>query len=255
MKITATELKNYFGKYLKSVIERDEEIIITKNNKNVARLVPYLTDIDRYFTLRENALEYQYNQVRVSYEEFMQIYENSDSRMEFINGEIYLLSSPSLYHQGILGELLVLFNRHFKGKSCKPFIAPFDVHFFKQDIKDPDVMQPDLIVLCDLENNINEKGKYTGTPTLTLEVLSPSTRSKDMVYKLNTFMTSGVSEFWMIDPDSYQITIYLFKDYKVEEMKVYKKGEIATSVVFEGLNADVSELFSTIKLLEKMRTE
>ena len=38
------------------------------------------------------------------------------------------------------------------------FVAPFDVHFRKKDIKDPDVMQPDIIVLCDLENNINEKG-------------------------------------------------------------------------------------------------
>ncbi|HZK71642.1 MAG TPA: Uma2 family endonuclease [Clostridia bacterium] len=110
------------------------------------------------------------------------------------------MSSPNIFHQAILGNLLVLFKEHFKGKKCRPFLAPFDVHFRKKDIKDPDVMQPDLIVLCDLENNINEKGRYLGTPTLTLEILSPSTKSIDMVYKLNTFMTSGVSEFWIIDP-------------------------------------------------------
>ena len=95
--------------------------------------------------------------------------------------------------------------------------------------------QPDLIVLCDLENNINEKGRYMGTPTLTLEILSPSTRSIDMLYKLNTFMTSGVSEYWLADPDNQMITIYTFTDYEIDKMKVYKKGETAKSEIFEGI--------------------
>jgi Uma2 family endonuclease len=129
-------------------------------------------------------------------------------------------------------------------------MAPFDVHFKKQNIKDPDVMQPDLIVLCDLENNITDKGRYTGTPTLALEILSPSTRTKDMIYKLNTFMTSGVSEFWIVDPDIRRITIYSFKDNNVDKMEVYKKGEIALSEVFEGLKVDVSDVFDSIDLIK-----
>ncbi|MGI6422459.1 MAG: Uma2 family endonuclease [Syntrophomonadaceae bacterium] len=53
-------------------------------------------------------------------------------------------------------------------------------------------MQPDLLIACDLENNVNENGKYMGTPTLCVEIISKSTRSKDMVDKLNTYMLSGV---------------------------------------------------------------
>ena len=34
-----------------------------------------------------------------------------------------------------------------------------------------------------------------GIPTLVVEILSPSTRSKDMVDKLNTYMLSGVKEY------------------------------------------------------------
>jgi Uma2 family endonuclease len=104
-------------------------------------------------------------------------------------------------------------------------------------------MQPDLVVLCDLENNINEKGRYLGTPKLTLEISSPGTRSKDMVYKLSTFMTSGVSEFWITDPDHQRITIYNFDDYQVSTMEVYKIDEIARSVIFKGLSVDVRSLF------------
>jgi prevent-host-death family protein len=239
---TASIIKNNFGQYLKHVMEDNGEIIITKNNIRVARLVPYVSDIERYFTVRENAINYDYHNNTVSYEEFMEIYEKSNARMEFINGQIFMMSSPNIYHQSILGNLYILFKEYFKGKKCSPFIAPFDVHFKKKDIKDPDVMQPDLIVLCDLENNINEKGRYMGTPALTIEILSPSTRSIDMVYKLNTFMTSGVSEFWIVDPDGKKITIYTFTDLQVDKMEVYKAGESAVSEIFDGLSVDIDLL-------------
>ena len=249
MLTTASDMKNNFGQYLKHVTEEDEEIIITKNNVRVARLVPYVSDIEKYYTIRENAANYDYNKKTVSYEEFMEIYEKSNARMEFINGEIFMMGSPSIFHQSILGNLHVLFKEHFKGKKCRPFVAPFDVHFRKKDIKDPDVMQPDIIVLCDLENNINEKGRYLGTPTLTLEILSPSTRSIDMVYKLNTYMTSGVSEFWIIDPVSQRITIYTFVDFQMDKMDVYKAGEIAKSENFVGFSVDVKLLFDELSLI------
>ncbi len=248
MLVTATDMKNSFGKYLKSVTNDNEDIIITKNNERVARLVPYITDIDKYFSIRENALDYQYERRKVSYEEFMQIYEKSDSRMEFINGEIFLLASPNIFHQEILGDLYLLFKQYFKEKKCKPYLAPFDVHFKKQNIKDPDVMQPDLIVLCDIDNNVTVKGRYMGTPALTLEILSPSTKTKDVIYKLNTFMTSGVSEYWIVDSDTRKITIYSFTDYKVDKMETYKNGETASSEIFEGLTVNIDDLFDTLNI-------
>ncbi len=243
---TATEMKNNFGQYLKQVMDDNVEVIITKNNQKVARLVPYVTNLEKYFKLEENTAEYRYDKQTVSYEEFMEIYEKSDSRMEYINGEIWLMASPSMSHQEILGNLYMIFNQYFKGKKCKPFLAPFDVHFRKVDIDVPDVMQPDLLVICDAEGHVNEKNKYMGTPTLVLEILSKSTRSKDMVYKLNTYLTSGVGEYWVVDPKSKSILIYSFADYAIDHFTQYRMGEMASSSAFEGLYADVTELFTGI---------
>ena len=162
--ITATEFKTNLGKYLDYVIE-DHEVIITKNGKKAVRLTPYITEIERYFTVKENALDYQYGGKKVSYEEFMEIYEKSELRMEYINGEIVLLASPDAFHQDISGNLHILLRTYLKDKKCKVFYAPFDVHFYKKDLKTPDVMQPDLLIACDLEDNVNEKGRYMGTPT------------------------------------------------------------------------------------------
>jgi len=104
-------------------------------------------------------------------------------------------------------------------------------------------MQPDVLVVCDLENNVNEKGKYMGTPDLVIEILSDSTRSKDMVDKLNTYMISGVKEFWIIDPNNESILIYSFKEYEISEFTAFKKDEIARSFNFEGLEVKCSEIF------------
>ena len=241
--ITATEFKKNLGRYIDYVID-DNEVIITKNGKKAVRLTPYITEIERYFTVKENALDYQYGGKKVSYEEFMEIYERSELRMEYINGEIVLLASPDPYHQDISGNLHIHLRSYLKGRKCKVFYAPFDVHFFKKDLQTPDVMQPDLLVVCDLEDTVNEKGRYMGTPALCIEILSKSTRSKDMVDKLNTYMMSGVREFWIVDPKKQTVLLYGFKDFDIDEYTAYKTGDTLISYLFEGLAITVSEIFA-----------
>jgi len=243
--VTATDLKQNLGKYM-DYVEQQNDVVITKNGNKIARLTPYVTDIEQYFTVRENALDYQYGGKKVSYEEFMEIYEKSTLRMELINGEIYLLASPSIGHQELLGRLHLIFNEYFKGKKCRVFLAPFDVHFKKKDFNEPDVMQPDLLVVCDLEHNVTEKGKYMGTPTLVIEILSDSTRSKDMIDKLNTYRLSGVQEYWIIDQKQENIMVYGFVDYEIEKYKTFEKGDLAQSWVFNGLSADITGLFDEL---------
>ncbi len=243
--ITATELKQNLGKYL-DFVEQQNDVVLTKNGTKIARLTPYVTDIEQYFTVRERALDYQYGGKKVSYEEFLEISEKSTLRMELINGEIVLLASPNLEHQELLGRLYLLFHTFFKGKKCRVFLAPFDVHLKKKDLKVPDVMQPDVLVACDVENNVTEKGRYMGTPTLVIEILSDSTRSKDMVDKLNTYMLAGVKEYWIIDTKQESILIYSFSECCIDTCKAYEKGSIARSMIFEGLSTEVEALFNDL---------
>ena len=243
--ITATEFKQNLGKYL-DFVEGQNDVVITKNGVKIARLTPYITDIEQYFTVREKALDYQYGGKKVSYEEFMEINEKSTLRMELINGEIYLLSSPNIGHQEILGRLYLLYNQYFKDKKCRVFLAPFDVHLNKKDMNTPDVVQPDLLVACDLENNVTEKGRYMGTPDLVVEILSDSTRNKDMIDKLNSYMLSRVKEYWVVDPKQETIIIYSFENNEIDRIRAFERGSVARSMVFDGLSADIDNLFSDL---------
>lgn len=244
--ITATELKKNLGKYLDYVSDNNE-VIVTKNGEKSVRMTPYLSDYARYnlMKLKEQSLDYQYAGKKVSYEEFMDIYEKSDLRMEFIDGEIILLGSPNFAHQEISGSLYIIFSKYLKDKKCKVVYAPFDVHFYKPGINDPDVCQPDLLIACDIEEKLDEKGRYMGTPSLVVEIISPSTRSVDMVKKLNTYMLSGVKEYWLADPKQKTIIVYVFNDRQIDSFTIYKNGEAAASQIFDRLTAPLAEVFTT----------
>ena len=120
VKVNSTELQNNFGKYL--MLAAREDIIITRNGTEIAKLsalsdVPAENDTEPA-AIREEAEEYHYGGRKASYEEFLELSQNSEERYEYIDGEIYLLASPKTTHQRALTEILVSFTTGFRGKSA-----------------------------------------------------------------------------------------------------------------------------------------
>ena len=99
---------------------------------------------------------------------------------------------------------------------------------------DPNVVQPDILVICDFEN-VDENHRYQGKPTLVIEVLSKSTRSKDLVKKLNLYMMSDIPEYWIVNPMDKTIHIYRFKNREMDEMAHFEMGDDIKSFVFSNL--------------------
>jgi prevent-host-death family protein len=240
MKVPSTDAQNNFGKYLKYA-EAGEEIVVTRKGKDVARIVP--CEPTGGGLLREGAAEYAAGSVKMSYEDFLELSEKSEQRFELIDGVVYNLASPTFDHQRIVGELYVSFYNWFKGKSCIVLVSPFDVTLFKSE-DNPSVVQPDLLVMCD-RHNVDAKGKYRGTPELVVEVLSVSTRSKDMLVKLDLYMQSGVREYWVVNPFNEEIHVYKFEEGELTDNRAFirRAAEIASSFCFEGLQVELAGVF------------
>ncbi|MCW3490185.1 Uma2 family endonuclease [Dethiobacter alkaliphilus] len=243
MRVSTTDLQNAFGKYL-SLVEK-EDIIVVKNGKSVAKLVHYIEP--DFYVVREEA--HSYKPVRkISYDEYLDLVESSDQRYELIDGVVYLLASPGFKHQVVVNEIAGQFYNYFKGKPCRSITAPLDIRLFGHATKfeeDPNVVQPDIVVICD-EEKVNEKGRYVGVPTLVVEVLSPSTKGKDLATKLHLYMRSGVSEYWVIDPDKKSITRYSFDEERdIQSMDIFGEGAVISSVVFNGLELRLDEIFTS----------
>lgn len=239
MRVPSTQVQNNFGRYLKYA-EANEEIIVTKNGKDIAKISP-IHDV-----LKESQSEYRTSSNGwVTYEEFLELTEASEQRFELIDGVLYNLASPSWQHQHVVHELHGEMYNWFKGKNCTPLTSPFDVIFTK-DKDNICVVQPDIIVICDKEH-IDDKGKYKGTPSLVVEVLSPSTRSKDLLKKLELYKRCEVQEYWIVDPMHESILIYSFSDQEISNMLSYQKNanQSIQSSCFEGLHIALEQLFAS----------
>jgi prevent-host-death family protein len=244
MRVNATDLQNAFGKYLS--LTEQEDIIVVKNGKSVAKLIRYAEP--DYLLLREEAKAYK-TPSRISYDDYLTLVNSSEQRYELIYGEIYLMASPTFNHQITVNEIAGHFYNYFKGKRCRSLTAPFDVRLFGFAAKfeeDPNVVQPDVIVICDADK-VNETNKYEGIPTLIVEVLSPSTKGKDLVTKLNLYMKSGVSEYWIVDLDSKRILQYSFSPERdIQSLNTLREEDSIISTVFKNLAISLKDIFSTL---------
>lgn len=241
MKVSATEFQNGFGRYLVQAME-EEEVIITKKGRAVAKLSAY--EEVQPEGVREGAPLYA-QEKRITYEEYLAIVEDTDERYELIDGELYYLASPLYGHQVAQIELATYFSNWFKGKPCRPLVAPFDVKLFNEAEKfedDPNVVQPDILVMCDIDKVVN--GKYEGTPTLVVEILSKSTRSKDMLKKMNLYMRSQVKEYLVVDPEKEVVHVHAFENREISDTSTYQGDMIVKSVVFEGLEIPIKDIFT-----------
>jgi len=130
-----------------------------------------------------------------------------DRRAELIDGIIYDMTSPNLNHQLISANLhmtLYSYVRDNNGK-CLVLSAPLDVQL---DCDNRTMVQPDVIILCGHEKQ--RRFGIFGAPDFLVEILSPSTRAKDLGIKFTKYKNAGVREYWIIDPEQEIVLVYDF---------------------------------------------
>ncbi len=166
-----------------------------------------------------------------------------DQRAELIDGIFYDMSSPRVIHQLIIGELYLQLKqceKKHKG-ACRVLLSPCDVQL---DCDQYTMLQPDLLVICD-KNKIKERVCY-GAPDLAIEVLSPSSRSRDCVLKLNKYMNAGVQEYWIVDPEYLKIIVYRLDEEK--QFRVYSFHDTVPVGISDGsCSIDFQDVFDEIQ--------
>lgn len=132
-----------------------------------------------------------------------------ERRVELIDGEIFDMAAPSAEHQLILGEMYIQFRActDAHGLPCRVFLSPCDVQL---DNDEKTMVQPDLFVLC--REFDKSRRSIAGAPDLTVEILSDSTRCKDLLLKTYKYLNAGVREYWIVDPKHREVIVYDFSN-------------------------------------------
>ncbi|MDE7416712.1 MAG: Uma2 family endonuclease [Lachnospiraceae bacterium] len=172
-----------------------------------------------------------------------------DRRVELIDGVIYDMSAPTPLHQMIAGMVyarILAFIEKKKG-NCIPFIAPADVQL---DCDTRTMVQPDVFIVCK-KDRLKRFGIY-GAPDFVLEILSGSTRKKDMTVKLTKYMEAGVREYWVIDPEKRLLIVYIGEEEGIPRLYPLQ-GAVGVNLYSGELQINLNEINDLIDQFGSMQ--
>lgn len=140
---------------------------------------------------------------------------------QLINNKLIMSPAPLDIHQVVLNDInFEIFSFLRKSKIGQIRIAPYDVHFSKENILQPDI----LYIKNENLHKIESKGLF-GSPDMIIEILSPSTSQLDFEEKKLVYERFRVQEYFIIDPASKMVYSFFLNKNEYEEQET-EEGKI-----------------------------
>ena len=129
------------------------------------------------------------------------------NRYEAIEGNSYMTPAPTFRHQRVSHRLAKALDEVLEQPGHGVVVpAPFGVEFPATG----EGVQPDLLFVSNERRGLITDAGLTGAPDLVVEILSPSTASRDRGLKLRLYERQGVREYWIVDPDENAVDVWRF---------------------------------------------
>ena len=178
--------------------------------------------------------------MKLTYDDYVR-FPDDGLRHEIIGGEHFVTPSPVTRHQRISLRLLYLISSYLEEHPVgELFGAPFDVL-----LSDVDVVVPDIVYISNERSQFITPKNLQGPPDLVVEILSPSTRSRDKRLKRDLYERVGVQEYWLVDPEGDVVTVYRRAAAGTSEDPIeYARGQTLESAQFPGLELPIDKIFA-----------
>ncbi len=152
--------------------------------------------------VRKTTLERQQLGVNWTVAEFLTYERASDSKHEYVDGEIYAMAGGSKNHNRIAASLCALLNAQLDESDCEAFLAEVLLQ-----VRAALFYYPDVYVVC---NSATDADEYIAhDPILVAEVLSRTTKRIDRREKLAEYkLLPGLRECLLIHQDRVGIEVY-----------------------------------------------
>ncbi|MEP6729626.1 MAG: Uma2 family endonuclease [bacterium] len=123
------------------------------------------------------------------------------NKYELVRGELFVTPAPTLDHETILARLTRILDPFVAANNLGLVYHPRAIMRFEGSEVEPDLMVRRQPSARDVEWN------NAPTPILLVEVLSDSTRRRDLVSKRQLYLDAGVAEYWIVDPDANSVRV------------------------------------------------
>lgn len=167
---------------------------------------------------------------QTSFAEFEAMPKQEGWNYELIDGMVMMSPRPAIKHQRISLKLSSSLYQILKNKNCEP-IQEIDL------VLQGEYFIPDLMVVCD--ENLDELARYEKPPLIAIEILSPSSTSRDYYVKRQAYARLGVQEYWIVSPEEKCITVF---DFVNKNEAMYCEGTV-TSFVLPDVEINLEDIF------------
>lgn len=166
------------------------------------------------------------------------------SRYELWDGELIMTPAPTMRHQELVRRLMKLFALlDPEDELGRLYSAAADVVF-----SDHWVYQPDLFFISKARLDIIKPRYVAGAPDLVIDILSPTTTAWAAARRRRVYEKFKVQEYWVINPFDKHLEIWALNNDigRFEVVGDFVPGEMAHSVLLEGLTVGMSALFEDL---------
>jgi Uma2 family endonuclease len=119
-------------------------------------------------------------------------------RYETVHGELLVSPAPRLWHQVVVGRMLVALHQYLDREQIGLALSsPSDISWELQNV----LVQPDVFVIP-LDEACTLDWRRVGQLLLAVEVLSPSSVRADRFTKRRLYQERGTPFYWAVDADA-----------------------------------------------------
>jgi Uma2 family endonuclease len=189
----------------------------------------------------------------ISLEEYHEIERTSDVKYEYSDGRIYDMSGGTFEHSQIALNLSSVLNAHLRGKTCK--VANSDMKVLPLGDENPSYF-PDVTVTCN-PDDYKRGSTVIRSPRLVVEVLSPSTASRDRGEKLLVYQSCmSIEDYVLVSTQRQRVEVYHresaddwhYRRYTAEQSVVLASVGLTIPVAEIFANTDVPPLASVLPI-------
>lgn len=148
------------------------------------------------------------------------VHDFREKHYEIINGKKILFASDTLCENMTTGHLLMLLANHVKTNRLGFVFIHLHVY-----LPDGNLFIPDIIFVDKSKEKLvmdSPEDEFNIVPDMVAEIFSKSTMKRDIGIKKDVYERNGVKEYWMIDPWSENVQVYLLRDGKYFLDEVYQ---------------------------------
>ena len=169
--------------------------------------------------------------------QYLELTNWSNRLLEFTDGRIEVLPTPTQQHQAISRFLFLALYFFVRGIGGNVFYAPLRLR-----IREGKFREPDLLLVTDADDPRCRNDYWLGAD-LVAEVVSPDNPDRDLIDKREDYAEAGIPEYWIANPITGTLTVLVLSDGEYREHSVFRPGEQADSPSLPGFSVDVKEMF------------